>query len=293
MEFDMRRVFLLAGGLWLVSCGGENVSESKSGGAAADGGDAFNHAVAPSEWDRLATSRIYFGHQSVGRNIVDGLRELEASGASRPLTVLSARPPVAFNAAALVEFSIGENGRPYSKMADFAAALDEIGDTAGAIAMFKYCYLDFTADTDVDELFARHRDAVKAMRARHPDLMFVHVTTPLTTLETGPRYVVKRLLRKPTTRDANAKRNMFNAMLLTEYAGEPILDLARVESTLADGSRSFFTSGSDTVYTLAAELTDDGGHLNVAGRRAAAAALTAVVARARGAVASATPGAPR
>jgi len=107
----------------------------------------------------------------------------------------------------------------------------------------------------------------------------VHVTAPLTRLESGPRFLVKRLLGKPTTRDANARRNRFNAMLREEYAGEPMFDLAKVESTRPNGSRSFFNDGADVVYTLAPELTDDGGHLNAAGRRAAAEEFAAVIGR--------------
>lgn len=274
----MRGAAKLVACTFLIACGGEDVSNSTESTVVQSTG-APPVGVDSTAWARVTESRIYFGHQSVGRNIIDGLRELSASHTERPLTIVASRE--AASTPALVEFTVGENGRPESKLADFTNAVNQIGDTAGAIAIFKYCYLDFTAETDVEQLFARHRDAVRAIRVRHPRLTFVHVTTPLTTTETGPRYLVKRLLGKSTTRDANAKRNAFNAMLLKEFSGEPVFDLARVESTRPDGSRSFFTAGGDTVYTLAPELTDDGGHLNAAGRRAAAAALTAVIARDR------------
>lgn len=261
----MRRVAFVAISFWMISCTGEQVNDSTT---PLDFSGTHSDAVPAGSLGQLATARIYFGHQSVGRNIVDGLRDLNAAG-SGDLRIVSSRE-LSSGAPALLEFPIGENGRPESKMKDFAAALQKIDDKAPAIAMFKYCYLDFSSETDVELLFASHRKALQEMRAGHPNLVFVHVTVPLTRLESGPRFLAKRLLGKPTTREANEKRNRFNAMLRQEYAGEPMFDLAKVESTSPNGSRSFFNDGGEIVYTLAPELTDDGGHLNAAGRRAAA-----------------------
>lgn len=274
----MRDVRLLVVCVALTSCSGEDVSDSMKQ-PALQGSGMDVAGTDTTQWPLLRDARIYFGHQSVGGNIVEGLRETGIAGESGPLTVVRSRERGA--GPALQEFQIGENGRPESKIADFAAVLQQVADPDGGVAVFKYCYLDIGADTDVDRLFARHRDAVREMRSGNPKLTFVHVTAPLTTLESGPRYLVKRVLGKPTTRDANARRSAFNEMIRKEYAGEPIFDLARVESTRPDGSRSFFTTGGDTVYTLSPELTDDGGHLNAAGRRAAALEFASVLARAR------------
>lgn len=225
----------------------------------------------------IATSRIYFGHQSVGANVLDGVRELSSAQPASPLAIVRTRDVDSVAGPALVEFTIGENGDPSSKARDFASVLDQKRGPTPGIAMFKYCYLDITPDTDVGRLFAAHRDSVRALQARHPELTFVHVTAPLTTLEPAPKLLVKRLLGKPTSRDVNRKRNEFNALLRREFQGEPIFDLARIESSRADGSRTLFVAGGDTVYTLAPELTDDGGHLNAAGRRAAAMELLSVL----------------
>ena len=271
----MRRTAFVAALVWLISCTGEQVNDSLTRSELAGANSDSNAAAS---WARLADAQIYFGHQSVGANIVEGLRQLGAARKGSELRIVRSRERSS-GLPALVEFAIGENGLPESKMKDFAAALRQIDDTSPAIAMFKYCYLDITPETNVELLFAGHRKALGEMRARHPNLTFVHVTAPLTRLESGPRFLVKRLLGKPTTRDANAKRNLFNAMLREEYAGEPMFDLAKVESTRPDGSRSFFTQGRAVVYTLAPELTDDGGHLNGAGRRAAGEEFAAVIGR--------------
>lgn len=277
----------------LTSCTRDEMTntETQSNPALARG--ASTERELGSSWRTFATTPVYFGHQSVGGNIVSGLREMNDSGAVPALTIARSRERASVGATGFVEFLIGENGRPESKIADFAAALEQIGDTSAAVAMFKYCYLDITAETNVDALFARHRDAVRAMRRKHPNLTFVHVTVPLTAVESGPRYIAKRLLGKPTMRDSNARRNEFNALLRSEYADEPMFDLARIESTRPDGSRAFTRNGADTVHTLAAEFTDDGGHLNSTGRSVAARELVAVVARTVTERGTATPGATR
>ena len=228
----------------------------------------------------VATTHVYFGHQSVGANILAGLRELSAQ-ASRPrMSIVSTRDLGSVSAPALVEFAIGENGDAASKASDFTAAIDALSPNATGVALFKYCYLDLTSRTDVAQLFSGHRASVRALQSRHPGLVFVHVTAPLTTAEPASKALLKRVLGKPSSREANVKRNEFNALLRREFQGEPIFDLARIESSRPDGSRAFFTAGGDTVYTLAAELTDDGGHLNQVGRRAAAAELLSVLATA-------------
>lgn len=225
----------------------------------------------------LATSRVYFGHQSVGSNVLDGIRDLAGSEEASPLQIVRSREIASVEGPALVEFTIGENGDPSSKSRDFSSVIGQSRDNTPAIAMFKYCYLDITPQTDVASLFAAHRDTVRTLQARHPELTFVHVTSPLTTVESTPKRLVKRVLGKPSSRDVNRKRNEFNAMVRDEFRGEPIYDLAKVESTRPDGSREFFVTGGDTVYTLAPELTDDGGHLNETGRRVAALELISVL----------------
>lgn len=263
----------------LVSCKGEVVrDQAVRHGHAPATGSTSQVAVAPvvpaATWSSLAGTRVWFGHQSIGRNVLEGVRALGAPAAGQGATVVAPADSAATTGAPLiVEFGIGENGKPLSKLAGFAAALDRLPADAHGVAIFEYCFLDITAQTDVEALFARHHADLAAMRARHPGLTFVHMTAPLTADEPLARRFVKGVLGKPTSRDANARRSAFNRMLRQAYAGEPMFDIARVESTHADGSRVVVAARRDTVFALAPEYTDDGGHLNAAGQRAAAAAF--------------------
>lgn len=215
--------------------------------------------------------RIYFGHQSVGSDIVAGVEALRRDDRGIKVNVVQTRDFSAVAGPALVHFLVGRNEDPDSKNADFLAALDARPAPDHGVAMLKYCYVDVNGSIDPAAMFAGYERTMAEVRSRHPDLTIVHVTMPLTTVESASRATVKGLLGRQTARELARKRQAFNDLLRAKYAGkEPIFDLAEAESTLPDGSRSFFTVGTDTVYTMVPQYTTDGGHLNDAGRRRAA-----------------------
>ena len=227
----------------------------------------------------VATRRIYFAHQSVGGNILAGIERLRAAQPASALRIVESRDPSTVQGPAFVHFLAGRNTDPASKNADFLAMLDARPARDGGIALLKYCYLDMRSDSDPAAVFAGYTATVAAARAKHPDLTIVHLTMPLTTVESGPKALVKRVLGKTTTRDIARKRQQYNAMLLREYAGrEPVFDIAALESTRPGGARAAFRQGGETIFTLAPEYTDDGGHLNAAGQQLAAERLLAFLA---------------
>jgi lysophospholipase L1-like esterase len=147
------------------------------------------------------------------------------------------------------------------------------------IALVKFCYVDVDADTDPRGLFERYRATIAELRAKNPRTTFVHVTLPLTTVQTGPKALAKRVLgRAPYGTIENVKRAEYNSLLRRTYAGrEPIFDLARLESTAPDGTVATVTWNGSTVAAMAPAYTDDGGHLNAAGRVRAAKEFLAVL----------------
>ena len=228
----------------------------------------------------LTSKKIFFGHQSVGNNIIQGVRDLASSDTRLKLNIVKSPDPQLVSGPALVEFEIGQNGNPQSKVDAFRAVMDKGMGKQGGIAMFKFCYVDIDSSTDVPKMFAVYRDEISSVKASYPALKIVHVTVPLTTAEPPAKAWIKSLLGRATLRDINAKRNQFNSMLRAQYAEiDPIFDLAEVESTHTDGSRSYFTQGGERIYTLVPEFTGDGGHLNEMGRRMAAERLLFVLAK--------------
>src|SRR5689334_3467658 len=140
--------------------------------------------------ERLAGERIYFGHQSVGENLLEGVAEL-ASQAGVPLRILQADRASDVPAATFGHTFVPENGRPLKKLENFRAAL---GSAPVDIALVKFCYVDITADTDVKMLFARYRETIADLQRSHPHTTFVHITLPLTTVQTGVKAIDKRQL---------------------------------------------------------------------------------------------------
>lgn len=269
-----------------LSCGGgEAVTPAvMENAAAAAPHDASLTSVSPDEWRRLASRRIFFGHQSVGAQLVQGIQAIISARPQLGLRVVETMHAADVAGPAIMHASLGANYDPASKNAAFLAALDEGGATPD-IAMYKFCYVDVTPATDPDTLFAQYVRTVERARAEHPELTIVHVTMPLTTAAPPGRLkgAVRRLLgRGPITEaENNVKRNRYNQLLRARYgAGRaPLFDLAKVESTRPDGSRSAFVNGTDSIYTLAPELSSDGGHLNEEGIRRAAEQLLVLLAR--------------
>ena len=227
----------------------------------------------------ITGKKTFFGHQSVGNNVVQGIRDLMRSDPRLKINIVKSADPQAIPGPAFVEFEIGRNGYPRSKNDAFAAILDKGMGVQGGIAMFKYCYVDVDSSTDVQKMFEDYRGEISALKAKYAALKIVHITVPLTTAEPTTRAWIKSMLGRITTQDVNVKRNEFNNLLRKTYSGiDPIFDLAAVESTQSDGTKSYFTRDGKAIYTLAPEFTTDGGHLNESGRQAAAQALLQILA---------------
>ena len=237
-------------------------------------------ALGDEEIRKLASIKVFFGHKSVGENVIDGIKSLMANDSRLKLNLVRSSEPASVRGPAFIDAEIGENTNPDSKNAAFYSDLRAGLGSEGGIAMYKYCYVDITGSTNVPRLFDNYRRGIESLRAAHPDVRFIHVTVPLTTVEPAAKAWVKDILGRSTARAANAKRNEFNQLLRETYSPGSIFDLATVESTRPDGSRSYFKLGDKQIYTLAEEYTADGGHLNAMGSEAAARQLLITLANA-------------
>lgn len=219
--------------------------------------------------EKVSNERLFFGHQSVGFNIIEGLDEILRDNGRRKLVSVETRDPGAAAGPCLLHSTIGSNGDPLGKIRDFDAIMRGGMAERVDVAFMKLCYVDIQAGTDVEEVFRAYRDTMAALRASFPRTTFVNLTVPLETREKGPKSLVKRLIGR-TLRGSvdNLAREELNVLLRNEYAGRaPLFDLSRFESTRADGSRTAFGSGDGRYHALVETYSDDGGHLNKTGRR--------------------------
>ncbi|OPY00315.1 MAG: hypothetical protein A4E58_00068 [Syntrophorhabdus sp. PtaB.Bin006] len=233
-------------------------------------------SVGEPAWQTLAQKRIYFGHQSVGNNILEGIKDVMNEHRNIKLNIVQIAAPTDIKSPMLGHSRIGKNVDPRSKVQEFAALMSAgIGENTD-VAFFKFCYVDVTAKTDVEKLYKGYKDAMDTLRKLYPKTAIIHVTVPLTVSKTSMKTRLKKLLGKKEMweYDDNVRRNEFNELLRKEYQGkQPLFDLARIESTYPDGTRSSFTKGENTYDSLVPEYTYDGGHLNEKGRRVVAEAL--------------------
>ena len=223
--------------------------------------------VPAEDWSRLAALRVAFGHQSVGYDMLAGVADIARDVPAARLNVVEAATVPA--TPGIVHFRAGKNELPMTKIDDFVRFVDAANAAPPDIAMLKFCYIDANANTNMKQVFTHYRDSLAALRARHPQTTFVHLTMPLRTIQTGWKVSLKNIIGRPIGGYAEgAMRQEYNALLRAEYSGkEPVFDLAEIESTRADGSRISFTDAGVTGYGLAPEYTYDGGHLNEVGRR--------------------------
>jgi hypothetical protein len=218
----------------------------------------------PSNKDALqevASARIFFGHQSVGWNIIDGMSAVYANRGVAAWNLVDGVEGLPAAGAGFAQAEIGSNGDPSSKFSDFAAAVESGVDLE--VAAMKLCFVDVTGGSDAREVFAQYRATVSDLQSRYPEVAIVHVTVPLTVDDPA----------------SNVVRQRYNAKLRRTY-GSGVFDLARMESTRPDGSRVSGRFHGKRYYALFRGYALDEGHLNRRGAKRAALAFARALATA-------------
>jgi hypothetical protein len=156
----------------LIACNGEKMPENPvSYGSIKD--------VPESTWTKLSQKKIFFGHQSVGFNIIDGLKDLMKENPQIKLNIVETSNPSDFDAPLFAHARVGKNTDPKSQIDAFANFIEEgIGNKAD-IAFFKFCYVDVMAGTDSQKVFDDYKKSMSNLTKKYPKTNFIHVTVPL------------------------------------------------------------------------------------------------------------------
>jgi len=222
--------------------------------------------VPQAKWDGLAKKKIYFGHHSVGYNLIDGIKMHLAENPEINLNISEGTDPTLFDHAIFAHSRNGQNSNPKSKIDAFVEKMDSgLGDRID-VAGFKYCYVDFHKNTDVNEIFNYYKSELKKLSDKYPNTKFIHFTIPLTVKKTGIKEFFKSIFKigKGTSVERNKIRKTYNELLLKEYGGnQTVFDLATYESTYPDGNRLF---SKKEIYSLIPEYSSDGRHLSEVGK---------------------------
>jgi hypothetical protein len=223
-------------------------------------------------WEKLAGKKIFFGHQSVGYNIIEGMMNIINGGDDIKLNIVESCESSAFDMPVFAHSQVGRNMDPASKIKGFVDIMDAGVGKKADIAFFKFCYIDIMRDSDPHKIFNLYREALEELKARYPETKFLHVTIPLRStpkgIERNLKQSVKLLIGKPGVLDDNIKRERYNELLRNAYSKtDPLFDLALIETINSDGFRCYATKGGEKVYVMVPEYTEDGGHLNNQGKK--------------------------
>jgi len=244
--------------------------------------------IPESAWENLSHRRILFGHQSVGFNIVEGMKDILKENPQIKMNIIESATPWEVKKPSFIHFQIGENTIPRSKMNAFLNTIQKDTGEIADIAFFKFCFVDITSNTDVYKLFDDYKSTMESLNKAFPKTTFVYFTEPLTSEPSGvkgfarsAKYLLEQLMQGKTNNFSdNIRRNQFNELLKKQYEGRtPIFDIAKIESTFPDGQRSVFSENSKNYFSLVQDYTDDGGHLNKFGRKIVAEQLLIFLAK--------------
>lgn len=269
----VRVLVLLASTAGAIGCGSGPAQVGSAGGSVSMTPElAADLAVA-------RRARILFGHHSVGDDILAGIARIDAQAANGRLHVAPLEKLASIDGPVLAEGRVGRNGDPRSKVDQFAAAIRSQAHRKPDLAFMKFCYVDFNPQTNVEEVFSYYLRTMESLKREHPEVRFAHVTVPLMRQPMDVKSRFLRLLGRESWEDsANRKRSEFSMRLKEAFPADPILDIARLESTEPDGKTVTFRQGGRSYPSLSPRYTVDGGHLNTLGQDAAGAAAVRFIA---------------
>lgn len=257
---------LISLGIFLLACDEDQVQETPD--------NEEETIELTTALEKVQEIRLFFGHQSVGKNILSGVETLAAEN-QIDLTIIETSSANGLPESCLAHAYVGKNFQPLTKLDAFATKMNNGLGGAVDIAFMKFCYVDIDAETDVEALFAAYQNIMNTLQTNFPNVTFVHFTAPLKSQNSGAKAFFKKRLGKTIAEsDNNIKREQYNALIREAYQGnEPFFDLAKVESTYPDGSRNSHTENGLTYYSMVSAYTDDEGHLNKTGQEVVAKAL--------------------
>lgn len=230
-------------------------------------------SISQAEWEALSRKRIFFGHQSVGQNIIEGLATIMPEIPYLRLNIRETENPADLGAPVFAHFPIGHNMDPRSKIDDFRKILESGVGSSADIAIFKFCFVDIDHGTDVERLSESYDLAMTSLQKDFPGLRIVTFTVPLTVKPRGLKPMIKGLLGMlPPHVEDNLVRARVNSFLRARFSGS-LYDLAAVEAQSAAGAPRALEDAHGAYESMNPAFTNDGGHLNELGRQVVAADL--------------------
>jgi hypothetical protein len=221
------------------------------------------------KWKVLLSKSIYFGHQSVGFNLMDGIAAIIKEEPEIAFIIKETTAPSDLRPAVWAHSEIGKNRFPQQKFDDFKRVMERGLGTKTDIAFLKLCYVDVMKGTDVQEVFDQYKKTMADLKKSFPRVQFIYFTVPLTSYENSLSARIKRALgRSIPGDDDNIARDHFNKLVRAEFGlTGNLFDIARIEATGVDDRIEMHEKNGVEFPSMAPEWTYDGGHFTAEGSK--------------------------
>lgn len=214
------------------------------------------------------SKRTFFGHQSIGAQVLKGVteyaRDAGVTNRTYPDPESASLPS---SGGFLAQSYVGQNGDPLSKLAEFDRILRSGVGNRIDVAVIKLCYADIRADDDPVAVFQAYKRTLSALERDYPRVTFLYATEPVVMASNsdGPN---------------NVPRAVFNTLMRTEYVKTGRLwDVAAIESSTMAGRVVTGTHQGKVVAALNPEFASpDQRHITGPGPKAVAGPLLELIA---------------
>jgi hypothetical protein len=202
-------------------------------------------SISNNDIQKIKEKKIFFGHQSVGDDILKGLKIISGQDGRFTFNIIERPKPFEFDYGILVHSRCGSNTNPESKIQDFYNKIDTKLKGKIDVALVKFCYVDFSWYMDVKDLFGKYKKAIGSLKKKYPKISFIHVTVPL----------------RAADERTNVRRHEYNELIRKNYSAKDIVfDLAKIESHTPEGGKIYFNYQGKNYPKLYDQYTKDGGH---------------------------------
>ena len=186
----------------------------------------------------ISNTNIFFGHRSVGDNIIEGIKKAALQNNVDSIAIFNMQSFEKFPEKYFVHSYIGSNGDPKSKIEDFKKVVFQLAPQNLNIAFMKLCFVDIKSNTNLNNVFNHYVATIESLKSRYPNLIIIHFTVPLTSKRTLVMAIKDFIKGRPNTSLMdNVARNKYNQFLLAKYPANEIFNLAKIESTYPNGKR--------------------------------------------------------
>ncbi len=244
-------------------------------------GESGRSTLSAATLEAVAARRVFFGHQSVGANIISAIPTVFAEAGVEGPGIVQTTSPSDASGAVIMHTLIGANRDPLGKMRDFESMIrGGVGDTV-EVALMKLCFVDIDSRSDVVAVFDAYVDSMARLERDYPEVTFLHSTVPLTTKRGLMSWLRSGLGGDDHAGPAdNVAREEYNALMRSKYGGSGrLFDLAGAEADPAGGQAAPHSWNGRPYYELQDAYASDSGHLNAYGGVVVAAELLATIGR--------------